>query len=166
MLRLPGSVSNDVVGGGEAGLEPPVSADSRSVPGRPLLLRSDVPCTPEGSADGPVADSVVASSGSQSTRSPFYHPLRSVSGGYSRRAVEAYEAGLRAEALAAAEEEKEYVFPQDVLDRLAVQESLSIAVRRRRKRSREDETAELDDAGDVSGSGPSFRRDDGLDGCG
>ena len=88
-----------------------------------------------------------------------------MSGGYSQRAVDAYQAGLRAEALAAAEDEKEYVFPLGVVDRLAVQEALSDATRRRRKRSREDETAELDDAGDVSGSGPSFRRDDGPDGC-
>jgi hypothetical protein len=87
-----------------------------------------------------------------------------VSGGYSQRAIDAYEAGLRAEALATAEEEKEYVFPQGVMDRLAVQESLSVATRRRRKRSREDETAELDDADDVSGNAPSSRRDNG--GCG
>ena len=139
-------------------LGPPVSAGSRSSPGRPLLLRSDLPCTP---TTGCVAET----SGSQSTRSPYYHPLRSVSGGYSQRAIDAYQAGLRAEALSAAEEEKEYVFPQGVVDRLAVQEALGNATRRRRKRSREDETAELDDAGDVSGSGPSFRRDDGPDGC-
>ena len=123
-----------MLGGGEADVGPPVSAGSRSSPGRPLLLRSDVPLTPEGSSDVPVEGSVDGSAGS-------------VSGGYSRRAIETYEADLRAETLAAAEEEGEYVFPQGVLDRLAVQESLSVAARRRRKRGREDETAELDDAG-------------------
>ena len=155
----------ELVSSGDADLGPPVSAGSRSSPGRPLLLRSDIPCTPEGSACVPTTGCVAESSGSQSTRSPYYHPLRSVSGGYSQRAVDAYEAGLRAEALAAAEEEKEYVFPQGVADRLAVQVSLSDAARRRRKRNREDEAPELDDAGDMSGSGPSFRRDDGPDKC-
>ena len=136
-----------MVGGGEADVGPPVSVGSRSSPGRPLLLRSDHPWTPVGSSGVPVEGSVDGSAGSRSTRSPYYHPLRSVSGGYSRRAIETYEADLRAETLAAAEEEGEYVFPQGVLDRLAVQESLSVAARRRRKRGREDETAELDDAG-------------------
>ena len=152
MVCCPGSVSS-----GDAELGLPVSAGSRSRPGRPLLLRSNIPCTPEGSACVPTTGCVAESSGSQSTRSPYYHPLRSVSGGYSQRAVNAYEAGLRAEALAAAEEEKEYVFPQGVVDRLAVQESLSDAARRRRKRSREDEAAELDD---FEGSNSASRRDD------
>ena len=86
-----------------------------------------------------------------------------MSGGYSQRAIDAYEAGLRAEALAAAEKEKEYVFPQGVVDRLAVQESLSDAARRRRKRSRQDEAAELDD---FAGSNSASRRDDKPDGGG
>ena len=135
--------------GGGADVGPPVSAGSRSCSDCPLLLRSDVPWTPEGSAGGPVAGSVAESSGSQSTRSPYYHPLRSISGGYSQRAIEAYEARLRAEAIGANEDEKECVFPQRVMDRLAVQESLSDAARRGRKRSRGDESAELDDAADV-----------------
>jgi len=155
-----------VLGSGGADVGPPVSAGSRSSPNRPLLLRSDVPWTPEGSAGGPVAGAVAESSGSQSTRSPYYHPLRSVSGGYSQRAIEAYEARLRAEAIGAHEDEEECVFPQRVMDRLAVQESLSEAARQRRKRSREDETAELDDAAEVARSCPATRRDDGDDGDG
>jgi len=155
---------SESVSSGDADLGPPVSTVTRSSPGRPLLLRSDVSWTPAGSECVPTTGCIAESSGSQSSRSPYYHPLRSVSGGYSQRAIDAYEAGLRAEALAAAEEEKEYVFPQGVMDRLAVQESLSVATRRRRKRSREDETAELDDADDVSGNAPSSRRDNG--GCG
>ena len=154
------------MGGHEAGLDPPGPAVSPSVSGRPLLLRPDVPCTPEGSAYVPGAGSVVASCESQSTMSPSYHPLRSVSGGYGRRAIGTDGSGLRAEALTAAEEEREYVFPQGVLDRLAVQESLGVAARRRRKRSREDETAELDDASCSSEGGPSSRRDDKSDGGG
>ncbi len=153
-------------GGGRADVGPPASAGSRSCSDRPLLLRSDVPWTPEGSAGGPVAGSVAESSGSQSTRSPYYHPLRSVSGGYSQRAIEAYEAQLRAEAIGAHEGEEECVFPQRVMDRLAVQESLSVAARRRRKRGREDETAELDDVGAVSGGWPAPHRDDDADGGG
>ena len=50
------------------------------------------------------------------------------------------------------------------MDRLAVQESLSDAARQRRKRSREDETAELDDAADVARSCPAPRRDDDVGG--
>jgi hypothetical protein len=161
MVCCPGSVSS-----GDADLGPPVSTVTRSSPGRPLLLRSDVSWTPEGSACVPTSGCIAESSGSQSSRSPYYHPLRSVSGGYSQRAIDAYEAGLRAEARATAEEEKEYVFPQGVLDRLAVQESLSVAARRRRKRGREDETAELDDVGAVSGGWPAPHRDDDADGGG
>ena len=152
--------------GGGADVGPPVSADSRSCPGRPLLLRSDVPWTPEGSADVPVVGSVDESAESRSTRSPYYHPLRSVSGGYSQRAIEAYEARLRAETLGVHEDEEECVFPQRVMDRLAVQESLSVAAQRRRKRSREDETAELDDVGAVSGSCLAPHRHDDADGGG
>jgi hypothetical protein len=101
--------------GGGADVGPPVSAASRSCSGRPLLLRSDVPWTPEGSAGMPVGDSVDESAESQSTRSPYYHPLRNVSGGYSRRAIKAYEARLRAEAIGASEDEEECVFPQRVM---------------------------------------------------
>ncbi len=41
-------------------------------------------------------------------------------GGYSQRAIEAYEDQLRAEAIGAREGEEECVFPQRVMDRLAV----------------------------------------------
>jgi hypothetical protein len=50
------------------------------------------------------------------------------------------------------------------MDRLAVQESLSDAARQRRKWSREDETAELDDAVDVARSCTALRRDDDVGG--
>ncbi len=146
-----------MLGGGGSVVGSPVSAGLRSSPNRPLLLRSDVSWTPEGSAGGPIVGAVAESSGSQSTRSPYYHPLRSVSGGYSQRAVEAYEARLRAEAIGAHEDEEECVFPQRVMDRLAVQESLSEATRQRCKRSREDEAPELDDFGR---SNSASRRDD------
>ena len=73
-----GSVTSDVLGGGDAGLGPPVSGVS---PHRPLLLRSDVPWTPEGSAREPSAGSASASSGSGLTVSLSYRPLRSQSGG-------------------------------------------------------------------------------------
>ena len=145
---------------------PPVSADLRSSPGHLLLLRSDITWTPVESSGVPVGGSVDESAESQSTRSPYYHPLRSVSGGYSQRAIEAYETRLRTEAIGVHEGEEECVFPQRVMDRLAVQESLSVAARRRRKRSRENETAELDDVGAVSGGWPAPHRDDDADGGG
>ena len=50
-------------------------------PHRPLLLRSDIPWTPEGRAREPSAGSASSSSGSGLTVSPSYHPLRSRSGG-------------------------------------------------------------------------------------
>ena len=150
-----------MLGGGKAGVGLPVSAGSRSSPGRPLLLRPDHSWTPEGSTSVPVRGSVEESSGSQSTRSPYFHPLRSVSGGYSRRAVEAYEARLRAEAVDASDGGEECVFPQRVMDRISMQESLSDASRRRRKRRREDESAELDDAAVVGSASSAPRRDDG-----
>ncbi len=60
------------------------------------------------------------------------------------------------------EDEEECIFPQRVMNRLAVQESLSDAARRRRKRSRQDEAAELDD---FAGGNSASRRDD-RPGCG
>jgi len=67
------------------------------------------------------------------------------------RVHEAYVADVLAGVIDASEEEREYIFPQGVLDRLAVQEALSDAAHRRRKR-KIDESAELDDAPD--GKGP------------
>ena len=113
----PGSVASDVRDSGDAGLGPPVSG---VCPHRPLLLRSDVPWTPEGSAREP----------------------------------------------SASEEGREYVFPQGVMDRLAVQEALSDAARQRRKRKKEDEAAELDDAADGTGCSSSSRRDEDTEGGG
>ncbi len=59
----------------------------------------------------PGAVSASASSGSGSIASPYCHPLWSLSGGYSRRTIETYEAGLRAEAIDTSSEESKYVFP-------------------------------------------------------
>ena len=157
-----GLVSSDVLGGGGGGLGPSVSGVS---PHRPLLLRSDVPWTPEGSARELSAGSASSSSGSGLTVSPSYHPLRSRSGGNNMRAHEAYVAAVLAGVIEATEEEKEYIFPQGVMDRLAVQESLSDAAHRRRKRKM-DEAAELDDAFDVMGGNRAPRRDDDPDGGG
>ena len=141
-----GSVSSNARGGGDAGLGPPVSGVS---PHRPLLLRSDVPWTPEGSARGPGAGAASASAGSGLTVSPSYRPLPSRS-------------ELLAGVADATEEEREYVFPQGVMDRLAVQESLSAAAHRRRKRKM-DEAAELDDASAEMGGNRNSRRDDDPD---
>ena len=140
MVCWPGSVS-----GGDADLGPPVAGVS---PGRPLLLRSGVPWTPEGSAREPSAGSTSAISGSGLTVSPSYRPLRSRSGGYNMRAHDAYVADLRAGVIEGTEEEREYSVPQGMMDRLALQESLSDAARRRRKRKKGDEAAELDDTED------------------
>jgi hypothetical protein len=158
-----GSVTSDVADGGDSDLGRPV-ADDR--PRRPLLLRSDVPWTPEGSAREPSAGSASASSGSGLTVFPGYHPLRSRSGGYNMRAHDAYVADLMSGVIDATEEEKEYFFPQGVVDRLARQESLSDTARRRRKRKKEDEAAELGAAPDVTGGSSSSRRDDGPEGGG
>ena len=98
-----GSVSSDVFGGGGVGLGPSVSGVS---PHRPLLLRSDVPWTPEGSAREPSAGSASASSGSGLTVSPSYHPLWSQSGGSNMRAHDAYVADLLAGVIDETEEEK------------------------------------------------------------
>ena len=136
-----GSVASDVLGGGTAGLGPPVSGVS---PHRPLLLRSDVPWTPEGSVREPGADSSSAS----------------------RRAHDPYVAYVLAGMADATEEGREYVFPQGVMDRLAVQEALIDGARRRRKRKKEDEAAELDGSADVAGGSSSSHRDDNPDGGG
>ena len=69
-----GSIASGVLGSGDADLGASVAGVS---PRRPLLLRSDVPWTPEGSAREPSAGSASASSGSGLTVSPGYHPLRS-----------------------------------------------------------------------------------------
>ena len=126
--------------------------------GRPLLLRSDVAADAGGSAREPVPeperDSSPASSG---TYSPSYHPLRSRSGGDNMRVHDAYVADVLAGVVDATEEEKEYIFPQGVMDRLAVQETLSDAAHRRRKRKM-DEAAELDDAPEGKGPGRSGGR--------
>jgi len=95
-----GSVSSDVLGGGGVGLGPAVLGVS---PHRPLLLRSDVPWTPEGSTRELSAGSASSSSGSGLTVSPSYHPLRSRSGGNNLRAHEAYVADLRAGVIDATE---------------------------------------------------------------
>ena len=158
-----GSVASDVLGGGNADLGPPVAGVS---PHRPLLLRSDVPWTPEGSAHEPSAGSASSNSGSGLTVSPSYHPLRSRSGGHNMRVHEAWVADVLAGVIEATQEEKEYIFPQGVMDRLAVQEALSSSARSRRKRRKEDEAAELDDAGDVAGSSSSSRRGDDPEGGG
>ena len=81
------------------------------------------------------------------------------------RVHDAYVADVLAGVVDATEEEKEYIFPQGVMDRLAVQEALSDATHRRRKRKM-DETAELDDAPDGTGGSSSSRRHDDPDGGG
>ena len=91
-----------------------MSAGSLSSPYRPLLLRSGMPWTPERSACEPVAGSGSAGFGSPLTASPYSHPHRGVSGGYSRHAVGTYEARVRAEAVGATDDDAEYVFPQRV----------------------------------------------------
>jgi hypothetical protein len=85
------------------------------------------------------------------------------------RVHEAYVESVLAGVVEATEEEKEYVFPPGVMDRLAVQEALRDAAHRRRKRKM-DETAELDDVPDGKGPGRSGGRGSGGDeegpGCG
>ena len=120
----------------------------------------------QGSAREPGAGSASASSGSGLTVSPGYHPLRSRSGGDNLRAYDAFVADLRAGVIEGTEEEREYFMPQGMMDRLAMQESLSDSARRRRKRKQEDETAELDDSADVAGSSSSSRRGDDPEGGG
>ena len=99
-----GSIASGVLGSGDADLGPP---DAGGIPRRPLLLRSDVPWTPEGSAREPSVGCASASSGSGLTFSPGYHPLRSRSGGYNMRAHDAYVADLRAGVIEGTEEERE-----------------------------------------------------------
>jgi hypothetical protein len=82
------------------------------------------------------------------------------------RVHEAWVADVLAGVIEATEEEKEYIFPQGVMDRLAVQEALSGSARSRRKRKKEDEAAELDDSGDVAEGSFSSRRDDDPEGGG
>ena len=158
-----GSSVSDVLGGGDAGLGPPVAGVSSH---RPLLLRSDVPWTPEGSAREPRAGSASSNSSSGLTVSPGYYPLRSRSGGHNMRVHEAWVADVLAGVIEATEEEKEYIFPQGVMDRLAVQEALSDSARARRKRKKEDEAAELDDAAEETGGTSSSRRGDDPEGGG
>ena len=78
------------------------------------------------------------------------------------RVHEAYVADVLAGVIDASEEEREYIFPQGVMGRLAVQEALSDATRRRRKRKM-NEAAELDDAPDGKGPGHSGGRGGGGD---
>jgi uncharacterized membrane protein YgcG len=78
------------------------------------------------------------------------------------RVHDEYVADVLAGVVDATEEEKEYIFPQGVMDRLAVQEALRDATHRRRKREM-DETAELDDAPDGKGPGHSGGRGGGGD---
>ena len=78
------------------------------------------------------------------------------------RVHDEYVAEVLAGVVDAAEEEKEYIFPRGVMDRLAVQEALCDATHRRRKRKM-DETAELDDAPDGTGPGHSGSRGGGGD---
>ena len=131
--------------------------------GRPLLLRSDVAEDAGGSAREPEPETGRdASPASSGTYSPSYHPLRSRSGGHNMRVHEAYVADVLAGVIDASEEEREYIFPQGVMDRLAVQEALSDAAHRRRKR-KFDESAELDDAPDGEGPGRGGGRRSGGD---
>ena len=119
--------------------------------------------------DGPGLSPVSAES-DFSNVSPGYFPSRS--GPRGRQAESSRSLGrpllLRSDVAAdagvvdATEEEKEYVFPQGVMDRLAVQEALSDATHRRRKRKM-DETAELDDGPDGKGPGRSGGRGSGGD---
>ena len=78
------------------------------------------------------------------------------------RVHEAYVADVLAGVVDASEEEKEYIFPQGVMERLAMQEARSNAMHRRRKRKM-NETAELDDAPGGEGSGRSGGRGSGGD---
>ena len=78
------------------------------------------------------------------------------------RVHEAYVADVLAGVIDASEEEREYIFPPGVMDRLAVQEALSDATHRRRKR-KFDEAAELDDTPDGKGPGRSGGRRSGGD---
>ena len=121
-------------------------------PSRPLLLRSDIPWIPEGSAREPSGGSASASSGSELT--------------VNRRVHDPYVAYVLAGMADATDEGREYVFPWRVMDRLAMQESLIDAARRRRKRKKEDEAPELDDSADVTGGSTSSRRDDNPGGGG
>ena len=143
-------------------------AESSRGSGRPLLLRSEVAADAGGSAREPEPEPELGrdtSPASSGTYSPSYHPLRSRSGGYNMRVHETYMADVLAGVVDAAEEEKEYLFPQGVMDRLAVQEALRDATHRRRKRKM-DEAAELDDAPDGKGGSSSSRRRDDPDGGG
>ena len=140
-------------------------AESSRIVGRPLLLRSDVAADAGGSAREPEPEPELgrdASPASSGTYSPSYHPLRSRSGGYNMRVHEAYMADVLAGVVDAAEEEKEYVFPQGVMDRLAVQEALRDATHRRRKRKMA-AAAARDDAPDGKGPGRSGGRGGGGD---
>ena len=78
------------------------------------------------------------------------------------RVHEAYVADVLAGVIDASEEEREYIFPPGVMDRIVVQELLSDATRRRRKRKM-NEAAELDDAPDGKGPGRSGGRGGGGD---
>jgi hypothetical protein len=131
-------------------------AESSRRSARPLLLRSDMAADAAGSAREPEPDGG-ASPASSGTYSPSYHPLRSRSGGDNMGVHEASVADVLAGGIDASEEERAYIFPPGVMHRLAVQESLSDATHRRRKRKM-DETAELDDAADGSGPGHSGGR--------
>ena len=80
------------------------------------------------------------------------------------RVHDKYVADVLAGIVYATEEEKEYFLPQGVMDRLAVQEALSDAAHRRRKR-KVDKVAELDDAPEgKGGSSSSHRRGPGAAG--
>ena len=115
-------------GGGE--LVPSMCSASSSSPVRPLLLRSDIAWAPE--------DDVLP--------------------GGSAGAVESRDLSLSDVGGSASPpvEERLYELPPSVAGRLAFGEALSAAhCRRRSKRRREDESAELDDAAEgVAGSGP------------
>ena len=163
MVLVPGSVASDVLGCDGAVLGPPVSG---VCPRRPLLLRSDVPFTPEGSAREPSADSASASSDSVLTVSPSYRPLRGQTGERNRGVHDPYVADVLSGMRVATDEGRGYVFPQRVMDRLAMQESLGDAAWRRCKRKKEDEAPELDDSADGTGGSTSSRRDDNPDGGG
>jgi hypothetical protein len=68
------------------------------------------------------------------------------------RLHEAYVADVLSGVIDASEEEREFIFPPGVMHRLAIQETLSDATHRRRKRKM-DETVELDDVPDGKGPG-------------
>ena len=163
MVLVSGLVASDVLGCDGAVLGPPVSG---VCPRRPLLLRSDVPFTPEGSAQEPSADSASASSDSGLTVSPSYRPQRGQSEERDRGVHDPYVVGVLAGMRVATDEGRDYVFPRCVMDSLAMQESLGDVARRRRKRKKEDEAPELEDSADVAGGSTSSRRDDNPDGGG